>query len=58
MKEPSNDLNIDSKERPSIVNFDEDDSIFYKPKKSQLKVINEVASSKESITQRNSDKWD
>jgi hypothetical protein len=40
------------------VNFDDDDSIFYKPKKSQLKVINEVASSKESITQRNSEKWD
>jgi hypothetical protein len=33
-----------------VVNFDEDDSIFFKPKKSQLRVISEVTASKESIT--------
>lgn len=41
-------------EPQQIVNFDDEDSIFYKPKRSQLRVINEVTASKETITQRNS----
>ena len=33
-------------EHRDIANFDDEDTIFYKPKKSQLKVISEVTASK------------